>query len=166
MATRLASIPASVAALPFLLSRSRSDDLEWTVRGALAAAIAAERAVDSDRRNTRARLAYLLCELGFQLGRRGVDRSQELPIPRVELANALGTSLCRVKRTLALMALSSVIKTDGRTFRVTDWRRLAGIACYDPARLGLAPEDEEELVAEREGTIQQLTASGDPACFV
>ena len=166
LATGSTSIPASVLALPFLLARSRSDDLEWTVRGALAAAVAAERAVDADRRNTRARLAYLLCELGFQLGRRGVDRNQELPIPRVELANALGTSLCRVKRTLALLALSSVIKTDCRTFQVTDWRRLAGIACYDPTWLGLSPEDEDDTVAEREGAPQLLTASGDPACFV
>ncbi|MDP9412706.1 MAG: helix-turn-helix domain-containing protein [Pseudomonadota bacterium] len=169
MATQYSSVPASVVALPFLLARSRSGDLEWSVRGALAAAIGAERAVDTGRRNSRARLAYLLCELGYQLGRRGVDRDQELPIPRVELANALGTSLCRVKRTLALLSLSGIIETDGRTMRVIDWRRLSGVAAYDPARLELPPEEDFDplIVADASDRESNLTtASGDPACFV
>ncbi len=169
MATQYSSVPASVVALPFLLARSRSGDLEWSVRGALAAAIAAERAVDTSRRNGRARLAYLLCELGYQLGRRGVDRDQELPIPRVELANALGTSLCRVKRTLALLSLSGIIETDGRRIRVLDWRRLSGVAAYDAARLELPPEEDFDplIVADASDRESNLTtASGDPACFV
>lgn len=167
MATQFSSVPASVLALPFLLARARSDDLEWTVRRAIAAAISAERAVDGGRRNTRARLAWLLCEVGYQLSRRRMDKDQQLPIPRVELAEALGTSLCRVKRTLALLSLSGVVKTDGRTFQVTDWRRLAGIGGYDTARLELAPEEEFDLVAEEEPEPHHSsTVSGDPACFV
>ena len=169
MTTRTATLPASEVALPFMLARSRSGDLEWAVRGALAAAVAAERAVDSGRRNTRARLAWLICELGFQLARRGGDKSRTLPIPRAELSAALGTSLCRVKRTLALLALSGMIETDGRTFRVTDWRRLCAIGGYGPARLQLAADDELEADAvpglRQEGGFS-LTASGEPACFV
>lgn len=169
MATQYSSIPASVLPLPFLLARSRSGDLEWSVRGALAAAIAAERAVETGRRNSRARLAYLLCELGYQLRRRGVDRDQELPIPRVELANALGTSLSRVKRTLALLSLSGVIETDGRAVRVIDWRRLSSVAGYDPARLELPAEEDFDSVVVADAWDRQsslTTASGDPACFV
>ena len=169
MATSFASVPASVLPLPFLLARSRSGDVEWAVLGALAAAIAAERAVDTGRRNTRARLAWLLCELGYQLGRRGIDKDQPLSIPRVEIAAALGTSLSRVKRTLALLALSQVVETDCRTLRVLDWRRLSGIADYDPARLELGPEEDPELFLIEHGdapAAHQLTASGDPACFV
>ena len=169
MATSFSSVPASVLPLPFLLARSRSGDPEWLVRGALAAAISAERAVDTGRRNTRARLAWLLCELGYQLARRGMDKDQPLPLPRVEIANALATSLCRVKRTLALLSLSQVVETDCRTLRVLDWRRLSGIAGYDPDRLELGPEDDLELVLidySDEQEARQLTASGDQACFV
>jgi hypothetical protein len=169
LATSFSSIPASVLPLPFLLARSRSGDLEWAVRGALAAAIAAERAVDTGRRNTRARLAYLLCELGYQLARRGIDKDRPLTLPRVEIAAALATSLCRVKRTLALLTLSQVVETDCRTLRVLDWRRLSGIAGYDPRRLELSPDEDPELYLIRdtdEGQNHQLTASGDPACFV
>ncbi len=149
-----------------MLARSRGDDLDWTVRTALSAAFAAERAVDTGRRNTRARLAYLLCELGYQLGRRNVDRDQDLPVPRLELAHALGTSLCRVKRTLALFCLSGVITADARTIRILDWRRLSSVAAYDPARLGLAPEEFDEPAQTEEGSDNFLTAAGDPACFV
>ncbi len=169
MATNYAAVPASVIALPFLIARSRSDDLDWMVRPALAAAIASEAAVDTGRRNTRARLAWLLCELGYQLDRRGVDKDQELPIPRLELAGALGTNLSRIKRTLALFSLSGVLVCDGRTLRVTDWRRLSSVAGYDPARLGLAPEELDENVwgrREEEAPLSRLTACGDPACFV
>jgi hypothetical protein len=169
MATQFAAVPASVLALPFLLARSRTDDFDWTVRTWLSAAIAAERAVDGGRRNTRARLAYLLCELGYQLSRRSADRDQELAIPRLELANALGTSLCKVKRTLALFALSGVIRTDARSLRILDWRRLCSVAGYDPARLGLGPEEYEYGAADvSDGEAQRnlMTAAGDPACFV
>jgi hypothetical protein len=168
MATQFANVPASVLALPFLLSRSRSGDFDWTVRTSLSAAIAAERAVDGGRRNTRARLAYLLCELGYQLSRRSADRDLDLAIPRLELANALGTSLCRVKRTLALFSLSGVIRSDGRNLRIVDWRRLCSVAGYDPARLGLNPEEHEAADEGHgeEAPVNLLTAAGDPACFV
>ncbi len=98
--------------------------------------------------------------------RRGDDKDAALPVPRAQLAEALGTSLCRVKRTLALLSLSGVAKVEGATLRITDWRRLAGLGCYDPARLGLAPEEAElEIVPAREAA-PRLTAAGDPACFV
>ncbi|HEX8535716.1 MAG TPA: helix-turn-helix domain-containing protein [Allosphingosinicella sp.] len=168
MATQYAAVPASVLALPFLLARSRNVDLDWTVRMALSSAIAAERAVDAGRRNTRARLAYLLCELGYQLDRRGADKDQELPIPRAEIASALGTSLCRVKRTLALFFLSGVTAADARTVRVLDWRRLSSVGGYDPARLGLPVEEwgDGSAAPEEDAASNLLTAAGDPACFV
>ena len=162
------SIPASVAALPFLFVRQETGDEEWRVRAALATAAAAERADDA-RRNTLGRLAYLLCELGFQLGRRGGDRDARLPLPRQELARTLDVSLSKVKRTLALLSLSQVIAIEGETMRIVDWRRLCGVAHYDPARLDFAEEDEETTgssSAEPDEAGARLTAAGDPACFV
>jgi hypothetical protein len=162
------NIPASVAALPFLFVRQDAGDEEWRVRAALATAAAAERA-DETRRNTRGRLAYLLCELGFQLGRHGGDRDARLPLPRHELARTLDVSLCKVKRTLALLTLSQVIAIEGDTMRILDWRRLCGVGHYDPARLEVSDEDEDILVAvagELEDGAARLTAAGDPACFV
>lgn len=162
------NIPASVAALPFLFVRNQADDEEWRVRSALATAAAAERADDS-RRNTRGRLAYLLCELGFQLGRRGGDRDGALPLPRQELANTLGVSLFKVKRTLALLVLSRVISTSGDEMRILDWARLSSVAHYDPARLDVRVDEEDfepGSAGADEEALPQLTAAGDQACFV
>ena len=169
--TRFAAsdIPASVAALPFLFVRDQADDEAWRVRSALATAAAAERADDA-RRNTRGRLAYLLCELGFQLGRRGGDRDGGLPLPRAELARTLDVSLFKVKRTLALLALSGVIAIQGDEMRILDWARLSAMAHYDPLRLDVRMEEDEEFAAssrsDDEEVVPQLTAAGDQACFV
>jgi hypothetical protein len=145
------------------------DDRDWNVSSALAAALAAERADRDSRRNTRGRVAYLLCEIGYQLARRKAERDDDLPLSRVKIAEALGVTLCRVKRTLALLSLSQVIATDGHSIRVLDWRRLSGVAGYDLSRLGLKDEDyEASLITGKEDRRprHELTASGDPACFV
>jgi hypothetical protein len=164
MATQFA--PPSVAARPFMFARPQADDLGWNYRSALLAATAAERA-DDTRRNTRGRIAYLLCELGYELARRGVDRDGKLPLTRTDIADALGVNLCRVKRTLALLALSQVIENDGRSIRVTDWRRLCSVACYAAHRLNLKSDEELDFVpAAVEERPKLLTAAGDQACFV
>jgi hypothetical protein len=169
MATRIhfPELPASVAALPFLFMRARAGDRDWDFNAALAFAVAAERA-DSERRNTRRRLAYLLCELGYQYGRRTGDYGQAMPLSRSELARALGVSLPRVKRILALLSLSQVIDcASGASIRVTDWPRLCGVAAYDCARLGVEmPEEFTSPFADEEDEPPHLTAAGDQACFV
>lgn len=169
MATQFAfsQVPPSVAALPFMFARPQVDDRGWSFDAALASAIAAERAFDSGRRNSRARVAWLLCELAFQYGRRSGGIGEEMPLSRGKLAEALGISLCRVKRILALLSLSRVIATDGKTIRVSDWHRLCSVAGYDGSRLSLDPE---EALIERRPEEQEMpnriTAAGDPACFV
>lgn len=154
--------PVSVSMLPFLFMRGRDEDEGCRLRAALAAAAAAERADDA-RRNSRGRLAYLLCELGYQIGRRGGSREQVLALPREELAEALGTSLCKVKRTLALLALTGVIEADGRRVRIVDWPRLAALARFDRRRLAL---EEEEAALPADEPASAETRAGDPACFV
>ena len=167
MATQIASVPPSVGALPFLFARPQVDDGGWNQRAALLAATAAERA-DDTRRNTRGRIAYLLCELGYQLARRRLDPDGTLPLTRNDIADALGVSLCPVKRTLALLSLSQVIECDAATMRVLDWPRLCAVAAYEASRLELK-QDEDELeiaCATQEEEPQLVTKAGDPACFV
>jgi hypothetical protein len=132
----------------------------------LAAAVAAECADDTPR-NTRGRIAYVLCELGFQLARRGLDGGCELPISRIELARCLDVSLPKVKRVLALFQLSQVIDADNQRIRITDWRRLCGVAGYDPRRLELTQQEDDLIVLVGDNEpAPQLTAGGDQACFV
>ena len=89
-----------------------------------------------------------------------------------ELARRLGLGLSRVKRILGLLNLSGVIRADEETVRVLDWQRLSDAAAYDSTRLGRSGEreTEEDLIVaaapEQEDAVPQLTAAGDPACFV
>lgn len=160
-----AALPPSVSALPFLFARPQPADKGWNFRAALAAAVAAERA-DTTHRNTRGRLSYLLCELGFQLRRRGGDCDARLPFGRGDVADALGVSLCRVKRCLAMLSLSQVVESDASGLRVLDWPRLCGLSGYDSRRLDMSSDEELESMPEEEPTAPALTLSGDPACFV
>jgi hypothetical protein len=87
----------------------------------------------------------------------------------MQIADALGVSLCRVKRTLALLSLSQVVAVEDRQIRVLDWRRLCGVGGYDRARLGLQDEDYEAALITKDEHPRpsfNVTASGDPACFV
>jgi hypothetical protein len=146
---------------------SGSIDREWDFLAAFAAAAAAEQA-DPERRNTLGRVSFLLCELGSQFGRRTGDYSAPFPLGRAELARAMGLGLPRIKRTLALLALSQVLTVDEEAIRIVDWRRLSAAAGYNPERLGvsLVDEDDGAAVGDKEESQTALTAAGDPACFV
>lgn len=158
------AIPHCLAPLPYLFIRPEGLDREWHVQAAFAAAVAAERADDTPR-NTSRRIAWLICETGFQLARRGEDRSL-LPLGRARLAEALGVGACRVKRTLAMLALSRTLRTEDGAIRVVDWQRLCSAAHYDPARLGVAATPEERTAREADPPQPRpFTAAGDPACF-
>ena len=169
---RTASPPAAFAVLPFLFARVPDDDRGWHFQAAIHAARAAEAAV-CEPRNSRRRIAYFLCELTVQLGRRSGDSPAPIPLSRTDIADALGVSLCRVKRVLALLSLAQVIAFDGEDISVLDWRRLCALADYDQRRFGSALPDEEEeeeeeeiaLPADEDEALQRETAAGDPAFF-
>ena len=147
------------AAPPFAASRETAVDPVFAA--ALRKAVAAER-VAGQVRNPRQRIALLLCELGKALGCSG-----DFPLSRAALAAALGISLVRVKRTLALLCLSGVLSCEDDRIEVLDWRKLSGAARVDPAELGMDTDEEEErpLFFRHEASTHVLTASGEPACF-
>ncbi len=164
MATQFArgftpSVPA-----PFLLRQARQETVRQSFAAAIKAAVVAERA-RGGARNPRQRVALFLCELSKAYGCRS-----EFPLSRSSLASALGISLVRVKRTLALFTLSGVISTDGSTINVLDWRKLSGAAHFDVSALNVSLDDDGTgLVVSSDKDDEQdhfLTACGEPACFV
>jgi CRP-like cAMP-binding protein len=164
MATQFARTQSNAAPAPFLLRPVAPSTSENRFAAALGKAVAAEKACVQPR-NPGQRIARLLCELGKAYGCRS-----ELPVSRAALASALGISLVRVKRSLALLCLSGVVACDGQRIAVLDWRKLSRAGRFDPAELDLAAEeDDEDVVALRrseQDEVRFLTASGDPACFV
>ena len=177
MASTFAELPASPAAqagaLPFMLAQPRAQVEGLDFAAAFEAAAIAESASHDARRNTRCRISYFLCEAANQLRQQrgpSFDFASEFPITRYDIADLLGISLCKVKRVVALLSLSGVVSTDGRSLQVLDWPRLCGVAHVDPERLGLVLTDEDEMVVatprREEEPANLVTASGEPACFV
>ena len=166
MATQLAASPAAAATAPFMLTSVVDPDF----KAALGAAAVAESASHDVRRNTRCRVSYFLCELANQLNQRGdFNFASAMPLTRYDLSDQLDISLSKVKRVLALLSLSGVVSSDGRTLQVLDWQRLCSVAQVDPARLSIecAEEDDEFIqVAEIPPIAASTTAGGEPACFV
>jgi CRP-like cAMP-binding protein len=94
------------------------------------------------RRDARARLAHLLCELSCRLA--GDTRGQpviNLNLRQAHLADALGLTSVHVNRTLRVLREERAALHVGRRFEILDWDRLAAIAEFDPAYLHLNREE-------------------------
>lgn len=160
-----------LAALPLLFTRRSRRDSDVLVASALASAAAALEA-DSERRDTRSRVCFLLAELGAQFARRTGDYGAAIPVTRSQLARAARISLPRVKRILGFLFLSEVVEQHRQGLRITDWPRLCRLGIYDPSWLPMAAVEPEEGLLETVVPAKAAmpppvrTVAGDPASFV
>ena len=159
-----------LTALPMVFAARRQDDVDQTLNVALASASAAL-AGDTERRDSRSRICFLLAELAVQFGRRTADQTAPIPVSRTQLARAAGTTLTRVKRIVAFLGLSRVIEQTPDGIRITDWERLCSLACYDRSWTGIPEPEESELleIITQQPELPEPRAStraGDPASFV
>lgn len=170
MATVLATPDITAIPLPFLLSPESPASFDADFITALKVAVIRERRADG-RRPDRCRIAKLLCELALELRRirKSCDMHSQMPLSRADFAGLLEISMVRTKRVFGLLCLTKVVEFDAETIRVLDWPRLCAVGRFDPVRLGCAPDEDEEPVAELiddEVAPKLITAAGDPACFV
>jgi CRP-like cAMP-binding protein len=85
------------------------------------------------RRNARARVAHLLCELAFRLDGNGSPPIQSylLPMTQEQLGDALGLTSVHVNRTLKSLVADGSIARGGRWITILDWANLASLAGFD-----------------------------------
>ena len=90
------------------------------------AAIFREWVVNVGRRNSRARVAHILCEIFLRLQAAGLVRGQRyiLPMTQEQLADAVGLTSVHVNRVLKQLAEEGLISRDRRTIAIEDWGRL------------------------------------------
>ena len=90
------------------------------------ASIFREWVVNVGRRNSRARVAHILCEIFLRLQAAGLVRGQRylLPMTQEQLADAVGLTSVHVNRVLKQLAEEGLISRDRRTIAIEDWRRL------------------------------------------
>jgi len=105
------------------------------------ASIFREWVVNVGRRDSRSRIAHLLCEFAYRLTVQGVvpSGSYELPITQEQLADATGLTAVHVNRVLKGLQAEGLIDRNRRIISFPDWQRLREVADFNPRYLH-APE--------------------------
>jgi CRP-like cAMP-binding protein len=96
------------------------------------------------RRDARARVAHLLCELAVRREAAGMGprHSFELPMTQEQLGDALALTAVHVNRTLRLLETDGLIRRSNRTVTVADWPALRAVADFSETYLHIREMDE------------------------
>lgn len=80
------------------------------------------------------RMAHLLCELCFRLGKVGLaaDHKFEVPMSQVDWSDVLGLSNVHVNRVLQDMRQKQLINLRGKHIQILNWPELMSLAGFDP----------------------------------
>ncbi|WP_442679436.1 Crp/Fnr family transcriptional regulator [Sphingomonas sp. ASY06-1R] len=132
------------AAIHALVEKSPSLGKAFWRDCTLDGAITAEWILNIGRRNARARIAHLFCEMAARYERIGMldGMSFAFPINQAHLADAVGLTAIHVNRTLAALRKAEIVSVSGRTVKVMDWNALRSAADFDSRYLqldGIAP---------------------------
>ncbi len=95
--------------------------------------------VNVGRRDARARMAHMLCELATRREAAGLGprSSYELPMSQEQLGDALGLTSVHVNRTLKSLETEGLIRRTKRAVTVADWCGLQRAGDFNPAYLHL-----------------------------
>lgn len=90
------------------------------------ASIFREWVVNVGRRDSRARVAHLLCEFSLRMAAAGLasNHHYELPMTQEQLADAVGLTSVHVNRVLKQLGQEGLISRDRRSIVIEDWRGL------------------------------------------
>ena len=107
------------------------------------ASIFREWVLNVGRRNSRQRLAHVLCEFAIRLDAAGLaeNRDYELPMTQEQLADTLGLTPVHVNRTLKALEAEGLIKRSKRNVSFPDWERMREVADFNQRYLHLAPQE-------------------------
>jgi CRP-like cAMP-binding protein len=91
------------------------------------------------RRDSRSRLAHLLCEFAIRLETQGLadEYGYELPMTQEQLADALGLTSVHVNRTLKTLEAEGLITRNKRHVSFPDWQRMRHVADFNQRYLHL-----------------------------
>ena len=92
------------------------------------------------RRDSKTRLAHLLCEFALKLDAVGIGETlnYELPMTQEQLADATGLTAVHVNRMLqALVSEGLIERVTSRSVLIGDWKRLASAGDFDRSYLHL-----------------------------
>ncbi|HEY6048315.1 MAG TPA: Crp/Fnr family transcriptional regulator [Sphingomicrobium sp.] len=97
------------------------------------ASIFREWVINVGRRDSRSRIAHLLCELAVRMESvgGGFDGRFDFPITQEQLADATGLTPVHTNRTLQALRKDGLIQLSARSLTVLDWERLRQVGDFD-----------------------------------
>ncbi|HXG81626.1 MAG TPA: Crp/Fnr family transcriptional regulator [Sphingomicrobium sp.] len=97
------------------------------------ASIFREWVVNVGRRDSKARIAHLLCEMVVRMRKIGTghDGSYDFPVTQEQLADATGLTPVHTNRTLQALRREGLIQLNGKSLRVLDWEGLREAGDFD-----------------------------------
>ena len=121
--------------------------------GTVDASIFAKWVGNLGRKNAKARIAHIMCEMGMRIEAAGLGTraSFELLVTQEQLADAAGLTSVHVNRTLQELRREGSLSFDRGRVEVPDWDRLAQVAEFDPAYL-MVDGSPQRLIAASGGT--------------
>jgi CRP-like cAMP-binding protein len=89
--------------------------------------------VNVGRRDSRARIAHLLCELATRLEEigDGKDGAFDFPLTQEQLADATGLTAVHTNRTLQSLRRDGLIQLNSGSLRILDWDGLSEVGDFD-----------------------------------
>jgi len=89
--------------------------------------------VNVGRRDSKARIAHLLCELAVRLDRISGAKggAYDFPLTQEQLADATGLTPVHTNRTLQTLRKNGLIELNGRSLKVLDWAGLREAGDFD-----------------------------------
>lgn len=103
---------------------------------------------NNGRRDARARIAHLFCELNERLGGRGFDQGRLAPMPltQTEIGDALGLTPVHVNRVLKGLRVDGIIATSRGALQIIDVAALRRIGDFDADYLHMTvPPDRNDI---------------------
>jgi CRP-like cAMP-binding protein len=101
--------------------------------------IAREWIANVGRRDSSARIAHFLCEIGLRLEAAGLagHTAWDLPLTQDQIADCTGLTAVHVNRTLRALNAAGLVTLARRSVIIDDWRKLARAGDFNPGYLHL-----------------------------
>jgi CRP-like cAMP-binding protein len=115
------------------------------------ASIFREWTVNIGQRDSRTRIAHLLCEFAYRLSSEhpSHDGVYELPMTQEQLADATGLTAVHVNRVLQALQREGLIERDRRMVRFPSWERIQDVGDFNPRYLHAADQAPLDLSQQR-----------------
>jgi CRP-like cAMP-binding protein len=129
--SEIAAVPRS--ALMELADKRPAARLAMWIDTLIDSSIFREWVVNVGRRDSRTRIAHLLCELALRLERTGQGRDGmfDFPLTQEQLADATGLTAVHTNRTLQSLRRDGLIQLSNGILRVLDWDKLREVGEFD-----------------------------------